>query len=48
MAKDKKMLLTILIAALLALLTTFIIIKKISQTPPKYPRANGKIAKSAL
>lgn len=26
----------------------FIIIKKISQTPPKYPRAYGKIAKSAL
>ncbi len=26
----------------------FIISKKISQTPPKYPRANGKIAKSAL
>ena len=26
----------------------FIIIKKISQTPPKYPRAGGKIAKSAL
>ncbi len=26
----------------------FIIAKKISQTPPKYPRANGKIAKSAL
>lgn len=27
---------------------TFIITKKISQTPPKYPRAGGKIAKSAL
>ncbi len=27
---------------------TFIISKKISQTPPKYPRAGGKIAKSAL
>ncbi len=26
----------------------FIIAKKISQTPPKYPRMNGKIAKSAL
>ncbi len=26
----------------------FIISKKTSQTPPKYPRANGKIAKSAL
>ncbi len=26
----------------------FIITKKISQTPPKYPRAGGKIAKSAL
>lgn len=26
----------------------FIISKKISQTPPKYPRANGKISKSAL
>lgn len=26
----------------------FIISKKKSQTPPKYPRANGKIAKSAL
>lgn len=27
---------------------TFIITKKISQTPPKYPRAGGKIAKCAL
>ncbi len=27
---------------------TFIKIKKISQTPPKYPRSGGKIAKSAL
>lgn len=27
---------------------TFIIIKKISQTPTKYPRSGGKIAKSAL
>lgn len=26
----------------------FIISKKISQTPPKYPRINGKISKSAL
>lgn len=26
----------------------FILAKKLSQTPPKYPRANGKIAKSAL
>ena len=26
----------------------FIIAKKISQTPPKYPRMNGKMAKSAL
>lgn len=26
----------------------FIIAKKISQTPPKYPRAGGKISKSAL
>lgn len=26
----------------------FIISKKVSQTPPKYPRNNGKIAKSAL
>lgn len=26
----------------------FVISKKVSQTPPKYPRANGKIAKSAL
>lgn len=27
---------------------SFILIKKISQTPPKYPRSGGKIAKSAL
>ena len=27
---------------------TFIISKKISQTPPKYPRNNGKISKAAL
>ena len=27
---------------------TFILTKKISQTPPKYPRAGGKITKSAL
>ncbi len=27
---------------------TFIISKKISQTPPKYPRSNSKISKSAL
>lgn len=27
---------------------TFILSKKISQTPPKYPRVSGKIAKSAL
>ncbi len=27
---------------------TFIISKKISQTPPKYPRSNGKISKTAL
>ena len=26
----------------------FIISKKVSQTPPKYPRMGGKIAKSAL
>ncbi|MBR7071358.1 MAG: 16S rRNA (guanine(527)-N(7))-methyltransferase RsmG [Clostridia bacterium] len=26
----------------------FILVKKISQTPPKYPRSGGKIAKSAL
>ncbi len=27
---------------------SFIIVKKISQTPPKYPRHSGKIAKSAI
>ena len=27
---------------------TFVVIKKISQTPPKYPRSGGKIAKCAL